>query len=74
MGCLCPCSPLQSWALCTGGVTLWSNPIGPSPKRVHQTSENNDDQQKSVTKKAQLVFDNGKNILIEKTVGPPVKE
>ena len=50
-------------------------PWGPPPKGAHQTSKNNANQQKSVTKKAQLVFDNRRNNVRKKTVGvgPPSK-
>ena len=44
-------------------------PWGPPPMGAHQTSKNNVNRQKSVTKKA----DNRRNIVRKKTVGPPSK-
>ena len=44
---------------------------GPPPKGAHHTSKNNANQQISVAKKAQLAFDNGRNIVRKKAVGAP---
>ena len=59
----------------TDPMGIRAMPWGPPPKGAHQTSKNNANQQKSVMKKAQLSFDNRRNIVRKKAVKttPPSK-
>ena len=47
----------------TDPMGIRAMPWGPPPKAAHQTSLNNAHQQESVTKKAQLSFDNRGDIV-----------
>ena len=49
----------------TDPMGIGAMPWGPPPKGVHQTSKNNANQQKSVTKKAQPSLDNLRNFVMK---------
>ena len=57
----------------TDPMGIRAMPWGPPPKGAHQTSQNNANQQKSETKKAQLSLDDRRNIVMNYSVGPPGK-
>ena len=47
----------------TDPMGIRAMPWGPPPKGAHQISKNNANQQKSVTKKAQLSFDEERKVI-----------
>ena len=53
----------------TDPMGIRAMPWGPPPREAPQTSKNNANQQKSVTRKAQLAFNNRRNIVRKKAMG-----
>ena len=72
------CKLLLIWTRSQQGRTdpmgIRAMPWGPPPNGAHQTSKNNANQQKSVTKKAQPSSDNRRNIVMKYSLGGPTDD